>query len=42
MTTRKDIWFPEFLEFLGITDERVLLVCNNDHVIAVENNNREY
>ena len=38
LASRRDIWFPEFLDFLGITDERVLLVCANDHIVAVEAN----
>lgn len=36
MSTRKDIWFPEFLEFIGINDERVLAICARDHGIAVQ------
>ena len=31
MTARRDLWFPEFLDFLGIDDERVRLICANDH-----------
>ena len=42
LTNRKDLWFPEFLEFLGIRDERVLMVCANDHIVAMEANNREF
>ena len=42
LTNRKDLWFPEFLEFLGIKDERVLMVCANDHIVALEANHREF
>ena len=42
LTNRKDLWFPEFLEFLGIKDERVLMVCANDHIVAMEANRKEF
>ena len=33
----KENWKPEFLNFLGITDERVLKLCAYDHEIALLN-----
>ena len=42
LADRKDIWSPAFLEFLGIEDERVLLVCANDHAVALKANLNDY
>lgn len=42
LCSRKDLWFPEFLTFLGIDDERVCLVAANDHAAALEANQREF
>ena len=42
MANRRDLWFPEFLDFLGIEDQRVRLMCTNDHQVALLVNQREF
>ena len=42
LTERRDIWFPEFIEFLGIDDERVRLMCANDHECALVEVQKEF
>ena len=42
LASRKDLWFHDFLAFLGITDERVVSVCLNDHAVALETNLRDF
>lgn len=34
LTGMKDSWYPEFIEFLGITDSRVKLICEHDQALA--------
>ena len=42
LTERRDLWFPEFIEFLGIDDERVKLMCANDFECALVQNQKEF
>ena len=40
---RQDLWFAEFIEhFLGITDERIQLMCRNDHDCALIEVQKEF
>ena len=36
LASNKEVWDSKFIEFLGITDERVRLICENDRAVLIE------
>ena len=36
LAARRELWVPEFLQFLGINDQRVQIVCANDYAAALQ------
>lgn len=34
LASNKEAWDAKFIDFLGITDERVRIICENDYAVA--------